>query len=49
MRAGHLQLPEMASVEELTSLLVREYLAARERKQGPFSRTPDGSTSGPIH
>ena len=46
MRAGHLQLPEM---EELTSLLVREYLAARERKQGPFSRTPDGSTLGPIH
>jgi simple sugar transport system ATP-binding protein len=36
------------SVEELTSLVVREYRAAREQTLRPSSRASDGSVSGPT-
>jgi simple sugar transport system ATP-binding protein len=36
------------SVEELTSLVVREYRAAREQNLRPTSKTRDGSTSGTM-
>jgi hypothetical protein len=36
------------SVEELTSLVVREYRAARDKVLRPPTQAWDGSTKGPI-